>query len=139
MELIERFLKYVSFDTQSSEEGEGCPSTDKQMVFARYLENELKAIGLEEVSLDEHGYLYATLPANTEREVPTIGFIAHIDTSPDYSGKDVKPRIVEQYDGGDIVLCAEEGIVTSPKQFPGIVGPCGRGFDCHGRPYLVGS
>ena len=72
MELIERFLKYVSFDTQSSEEGEGCPSTDKQMVFARYLENELKAIGLEEVSLDEHGYLYATLPANTEREVPTI-------------------------------------------------------------------
>ena len=118
MELIERFLKYVSFDTQSSEEGEGCPSTDKQMVFARYLENELKAIGLEEVSLDEHGYLYATLPANTEREVPTIGFIAHIDTSPDYSGKDVKPRIVEQYDGGDIVLCAEEGIVTSPKQFP---------------------
>ena len=118
MELIERFLKYVSFDTQSSEEGEGCPSTDKQMVFARYLENELKAIGLEEVSLDEHGYLYATLPSNTEREVPTIGFIAHIDTSPDYSGKDVKPRIVEQYDGGDIVLCAEEGIVTSPKQFP---------------------
>ena len=118
MELIERFLKYVGFDTQSSEEGEGCPSTDKQMVFARYLENELKAIGLEEVSLDEHGYLYATLPANTEREVPTIGFIAHIDTSPDYSGKDVKPRIVEQYDGGDIVLCAEEGIVTSPKQFP---------------------
>lgn len=87
MELIERFLKYVSFDTQSSEEGEGCPSTDKQMVFARYLENELKAIGLEEVSLDEHGYLYATLPANTEREVPTIGFIAHIDTSPDYSGR----------------------------------------------------
>ena len=118
MELIERFLKYVSFDTQSNEEGEGCPSTDKQMVFARYLENELKAIGLEDVSLDEHGYLYATLPANTERDVPTIGFIAHIDTSPDCSGKDVKPRIVEQYDGGDIVLCAEERIVTSPKQFP---------------------
>ena len=83
-----------------------------------YLENELKAIGLEDVSLDEHGYLYATLPANTERDVPTIGFIAHIDTSPDCSGKDVKPRIVEQYDGGDIVLCAEERIVTSPKQFP---------------------
>lgn len=118
MELIERFLKYVSFDTQSNEEGEGCPSTDKQMVFARYLENELKAIGLEDVSLDEHGYLYATLPANTEHDVPTIGFIAHIDTSPDCSGKDVKPRIVEQYDGGDIVLCAEERIVTSPKQFP---------------------
>lgn len=125
MVLIERFLKYVSFDTQSNEEGEGCPSTDKQMVFARYLENELKAIGLEDVSLDEHGYLYATLPANTERDVPTIGFIAHIDTSPDCSGKDVKPRIVEQYDGGDIVLCAEERIVTSPKQFPELLDHVG--------------
>ena len=118
MELVDRFLKYVGFDTQSSEEGETCPSTEEQMAFARYLEQELKDVGLADVSLDEHGYLFATLPANTDREVPTIGFIAHIDTSPDCSGKDVKPRIVEKYDGGDIVLSAEDGIVTSPKQFP---------------------
>lgn len=118
MELVERFLKYVSFDTQSSEEGAGCPSTDKQMVFARYLAEELAEVGLEDISLDEHGYLYATLPANTTAEIPTIGFIAHMDTAPDYSGKDVKPRIVEKYDGGDIVLSEADGIVTSPRYFP---------------------
>ncbi len=116
MKLTERFLKYVCFDTQSSEEGTGCPSTEKQMVFARYLEQELKDIGLQEVTLDEHGYLFATLPANTDKDVPVVGFIAHLDTSPDYSGANVNPRIVEKYDGGDIVL--SEGIVTSPRQFP---------------------
>ena len=125
MELVDRFLKYVGFDTQSSEEGETCPSTEKQMAFARYLEQELKDVGLADVSLDEHGYLFATLPANTDREVPTIGFIAHIDTSPDCSGKDVKPRIVEKYDGGDIVLSAEDVIVTSPKQFPELLDHVG--------------
>lgn len=118
MELVERFLKYVSFDTQSSEEGGGCPSTEKQMTFARYLEQELIEVGLEDVSLDEHGYLYATLPSNTDKQVPVIGFIAHIDTSPDCSGHGVRPRIVERYDGGDIVLSAADGIVTSPRQFP---------------------
>lgn len=118
MELVERFLRYVSFDTQSSEEGTGCPSTDKQMVFARYLAEELVEVGLEDVSLDEHGYLYATLPANTTAEIPTVGFIAHMDTAPDYSGKDVKPRIVRKYDGGDIVLSEADGIVTSPRNFP---------------------
>ena len=125
MELVARFLKYVGFDTQSSEEGQGCPSTEKQMAFARYLEQELKGIGLEEVELDGHGYLYATLPANTEEDVPTVGFIAHIDTSPDCSGKDVKPRIVEHYDGGDIVLSAEDGIVTSPTHFPELLDHVG--------------
>ncbi len=125
MELVERFLRYVSFDTQSDEDGKGCPSTDKQMAFARHLADELKAEGLEDVSLDGHGYLYATLPANTGREVPAIGFIAHIDTSPDCPGKDVKPRIVERYDGTDIVLCAEEGIVTSPAQFPELLDHVG--------------
>ncbi len=111
-------MRYVSFDTQSDEEGKGCPSTEKQMTFARYLEKELRDIGLEEVSLDGNGYLFATLPANTEREVPVVGFIAHMDTSPDCPGGGVKPRVVERYDGTDIVLCAAEGIVTSPKQFP---------------------
>ena len=117
MTLVERFLKYVSFDTQSSEEGTSTPSTDKQMVFAHYLKSELEELGLEEIELDEHGYLYATLPANTDKVVPTIGFIAHMDTSPDCSGANVNPRIVEAYDGSDITLCAEEGIILSPDQF----------------------
>lgn len=116
MDIVERFLKYVSFDTQSSEETGTTPSTEKLRVFAEYLKEELLREGLQEVELDELGYLYATLPANTEKQVPTIGFIAHIDTSPDASGKDVKPRIVENYDGSDIVL--SEGIVTSPTKFP---------------------
>ena len=116
MNIVERFLNYVSFDTQSSEETGTTPSTEKQRVFAEYLKEELLREGLQEVELDELGYLYATLPANTEKQVPTIGFIAHMDTSPDASGKDVKPRIVENYDGSDIVL--SEGIVTSPTKFP---------------------
>ena len=118
MTLVERFLKYVSFDTQSSDESGVTPSTDKQMVFARYLKTELEELGLEDIELDEHGYLYATLPANTDKSVPTIGFIAHMDTSPDCSGANVNPRIIENYDGADIVLCAEEGIILSPAQFP---------------------
>ena len=118
MTLVERFLKYVSFDTQSNEESGTTPSTPGQMVFAEYLKEELETLGLEEVSLDDNGYLYATLPANVEGNAPVVGFIAHMDTSPDMSGKDVKPRIVPAYDGGDITLCAEEGIVLSPAQFP---------------------
>ena len=118
MTLVERFLKYVSFDTQSSEETNVTPSTPGQMVFAKYLKEELESLGLQEVSLDDNGYLYATLPANMDEAVPVVGFIAHMDTSPDMSGKDVAPRIVENYDGKDIVLCSEENIVLSPAQFP---------------------
>ena len=118
MTLTERFLKYVSFDTQSSEDATTCPSTEKQFRLAEYLRDELTALGLTEVELDAHGYLYATLPANTAKPVPTIGFIAHMDTSPDASGKDVRPRIVKAYDGGDIILDAEAGIITSPRKFP---------------------
>ena len=118
MTLIERFLKYVSFDTQSNEESGVTPSTPGQMVFAKFLKEELESLGLEEVTLDENGYLFATLPPNTDKPVPTIGFIAHIDTSPDMSGKDVKPRIVPDYDGKDIMLCAEENIILSTAQFP---------------------
>ncbi len=116
MTLIERFLNYVKFDTQSAEESQTVPSTSKQLIFAKYLCDELKAEGLEDVEMDDMGYIYATLPANTKKKVPTIGFISHYDTSPDCSGKDVKPRIVENYDGGDILL--SEGIVSSPKKFP---------------------
>ena len=93
MTLVERFLKYVSFDTQSSEETEVTPSTPGQMVFARYLKEELEALGLEDITLDEHGYLFATLPANVDKQLPTVGFIAHMDTSPDAFSRTV-PRIV---------------------------------------------
>lgn len=118
MTIVERFLKYVSFDTQSDDASGVTPSTAKQFVFAEYLKEELISIGMEDVELDELGYLYATLPANTDKPVPTIGFIAHMDTSPDCSGKDVKPRIVKNYDGTDIVLDAEAGIVTTVEKFP---------------------
>lgn len=119
-EIVERFLKYVGFDTQSSEEAEGkCPSTEKQLRLAEYLVEELKEMGMQEVEMDAHGYVYATLPASEGlEEVPVVGFIAHMDTSPDCSGADVKPRIIENYDGTDIVLDDAEGIVTRVSQFP---------------------
>ena len=118
MNLTERFLKYVKFDTQSDELTNLTPSTPGQMVFAQALERELRAMGLEDISLDDNGYLMATLSANISREVPTVGFIAHLDTSPDMSGKNVNPRIVENYDGGDIVLNKENDIVLRPSEFP---------------------
>ena len=119
-EIVNRFLKYVSFDTQSSEEAEGrCPSTEKQLRLAEYLVEELKEIGMQEVEMDAHGYVFATLPASEGmEEVPVVGFIAHMDTSPDCSGADVRPRIIESYDGTDIVLDEAEGIVTRVSQFP---------------------
>lgn len=125
MTIVERFLKYVSFDTQSAEDAETTPSTEKQWTLARFLKEELEGIGLTEVEIDEHAYVYATLPANTDEAVPTVGFIAHMDTSPDCSGKDVKPRIVKNYDGGDIVLDEAAGIVTSPKKFPELLDHVG--------------
>ena len=112
-------MKYVSFDTQSCEENEAeCPSTEKQFALARYLKSELESLGLEDVEMDAHAYVYATLPANTQKTVPTIGFIAHMDTSPDCSGANVKPRIIQNYDGSDIVLNAELGVTTCVSQFP---------------------
>ena len=125
MTIVERFLKYVSFDTQSAEDSETTPSTEKQWILARFLKEELEGIGLTEVEIDEHAYVYATLPANTDEAVPTVGFIAHMDTSPDSSGKDVHPRIVKNYDGGDIVLDEAAGIVTSPKKFPELLDHVG--------------
>jgi tripeptide aminopeptidase len=119
MDLVERFLGYVKVDTQSDEQTGLTPSTPGQMEFAQQLRDELVAIGLSDVELDGNGYLYATLPANTQRtDVPTVGFIAHMDTSPDMNGKGVSPRIVKAYDGGDIVLNEERHIVLSPKAYP---------------------
>lgn len=118
MNLVDRFLQYVKYDTQSDELTNLWPSTPGQMIFAQYLESELTQLGLTEISLDENGYLMATLPANTDKPVPTIGFIAHLDTSPDLSGHHVSPRIVTAYEGGDIVLNSEKDIVLSPREFP---------------------
>lgn len=118
MTVVDRFLKYVKFDTESSTETGTTPSTPGQMVLARELEKELHEIGLEDISLDEKGYIMATLPANTDKEVPTIGFVAHMDTSPDLTGKDVNPQIVKNYDGKDIILNKDLNIVLSPNDFP---------------------
>ena len=125
MDITERFLSYVAFDTQSSEESTTTPSTHKQFALATHLVDELKGLGLTEVEMDSMGYVYATLPANTDEPVPTIGFIAHMDTSPDASGADIKPRIVKAYDGKDLVLDAEAGIVTDVKTFPELLDHVG--------------
>ena len=139
MNLVERFLRYVSFDTQSDDNSGVTPSTPKQMIFAQYLKNELEALGLEDIELDEFGYLYATLPGNTDKEVPTIGFIAHMDTSPDMSGAGVTPRIVHNYDGSDIVLCEEENIVLAPSQFPELLDHKGEDLIVTNGKTLLGA
>ncbi len=118
MKLTERFLDFVKFDTQSDELTNMTPSTPGQMEFAQYLKSLLEQMNLEDVSLDQNGYLFATLPSNIDREVPTIGFIAHMDTSPDMSGRRVNPRIVKNYDGEPIVLNQEKKIILSPEEFP---------------------
>ncbi|MBQ8969398.1 MAG: peptidase T [Bacteroidaceae bacterium] len=138
--LVERFLKYVSFDTQSSEECETeCPSTAKQFCLAEYLRDELTALGLQDVEVDEHAYVYATLPANTTKTVPTIGFIAHMDTSPDCSGQDVTPRIIHNYNGTDIVLNEAEGIVTRVEQFPELLQHVGEDLIVTDGTTLLGA
>jgi tripeptide aminopeptidase len=116
MEIAERFINYTKFDTQSSEDSDSVPSTAKQLEFAKYLKEELESEGLSDIEMDDMGYIYATLKANTKKEIPTIGFISHYDTSPDCSGKDIKAHIVKNYKGGDIELST--GIISSPKKFP---------------------
>lgn len=116
--VLQRFLKYIKIDTQSNEVSETCPSTAKQFDFAKTLEAELKQLGLSDVSLDENGYLMATLPSNIEKKVPIIGFIAHMDTSPDMSGANINPRIINNYDGSDIILDKENDVIISNTDFP---------------------
>ncbi len=137
--VVDRFLKYVSFDTQSDETTEVTPSTAKQMVLAKALQQELQEMGLKDITLDEHAYLMATLPANTDKQLPTIGFIAHLDTSPDMSGENVQPRIVKNYDGKDIVLCAEESITLSPKDFPELLDHIGEDLIVTNGKTLLGA
>lgn len=117
-EIIERFTSYVKIDTQSNENSEKTPSTEGQLTLANMLVEELKSIGMEEVTIDENGYVMATLPANTDKEVPTIGFLAHIDTATDFTGKNVNPQVVEDFDGNQIILNKEQNIILSPADFP---------------------
>ncbi|WP_110928214.1 peptidase T [Bacillus massiliglaciei] len=118
--IINRFTAYVKMDTQSNEESKTTPSTPGQLDLARYLVNELKEIGMEEVSMDENGYVMATLPSTTEKEVPVIGFLAHVDTATDFTGKNVKPQLIENYDGKDIPL--NEHVTMKLSDFPALSG-----------------
>lgn len=138
LNLIERFFKYVSFDTQSSEETGTTPSTPGQRVLALELVKEMEAIGLEDISLDDRCYLMATLPANTDKKIPAIGFIAHLDTSPDMSGKDVQPRIVN-YEGGDIPLSIEDNVILSPAMFPELLDYVGQEIIVTNGKTLLGA
>ena len=117
-EMVERFITYVKVDTQSNEQSTTCPTTSGQLTLAHMLVDELKQIGMQEVTVDENGYVMATLPSNTDKEVPTIGFLAHMDTATDFSGANVQPQFVENYDGKDIILNAQLNVIMSPKDFP---------------------
>lgn len=109
------------------------------MVFAEYLKTELESLGLEDITLDEHAYLFATLPANTDKDIPVIGFIAHLDTSPDMTGKNVSPHIVSNYDGKDLILCAEENIISSPSKFPELLNHIGEDLIVTDGKTLLGA
>lgn len=139
MNITERFLKYVSFTTTSDENTNMTPSTPGQMIFAKYLVDELKSIGLTEVDVDKNGYVMATLPANIQKEVPTIGFIAHMDTSPDMSGKNPKPRVVANYDGNNIVLNEEKAIVLETAKYPEILQYIGQDIVVTDGTTLLGA
>ena len=115
--IIDRFVSYIKVDTQSDPNSDTTPSTEKQWDLVNQLVEELKEIGMEDVTVDDNAYIMATLPSNVEHEVPTIGFVAHFDTSPDFSGTNVNPQIIENYDGGDIILNKEENIILSPNYF----------------------
>ncbi len=138
MNVIDRFLRYVKFDTQSDDETNMTPSTPGQMEFAKYLKGELEQMRLEDISLDDNGYLMATLPANCDKDIPVVGFIAHLDTAPDMSGKHVNPRIVN-YQGGDIVLNEEQKIVLSPEEFPEMLNYLGQDLIVTDGTTLLGA
>lgn len=129
-EMIHRFTSYVKVDTQSNENSDTCPSTPGQLTLANQLVKELESIGMTEVTIDENGYVMATLPANTEKKIPTIGFLAHVDTATDFTGKGVNPQIVENYDGKDILLNKEKQIILSPEKFPSLL-------DCKGHTLIT--
>jgi len=137
--VVDRFIKYAKIDTQSDENSDQTPSTLKQFNLAKEIERELIEMGMTDVSLDNNCYLMATLPANTDEHVPTIGFIAHLDTSPDMSGENVRPRIVQQYDGEDILLNEEQNIVLSPNDFPELLNYVGEDLIVTDGTTLLGA
>ena len=137
MDIAERFINYTKFDTQSAQDSQTVPSTPKQLIFAQYLKKELEDEGLKDVEMDEMGYIYATLPGNTDKDVPTIGFIAHYDTALDASGANIKARVVSNYDGGDIEL--SPGIVSSPKKFPELLAHKGEDIIVTDGTTLLGA
>lgn len=128
--VVERFLKYVTYDTQSNEDSQTVPSTSKQIDFAKVLAKELQDIGLSDVSLDNNGYIMATLKSNCDKNIPTVGFIAHMDTSPDMSDENVKPKIIENYSGQNIILNSENNVILSPADFPELL-------DCIGKSLIT--
>jgi tripeptide aminopeptidase len=123
--ILDRFLRYVAVDTQSCEESESQPSSAKQLTLLAMLRDELRAMGVE-AEMDEYGYVMGRIPANTDKQVPKLGFIAHVDTSPDASGADIKPQIIENYDGGDIALKGVPGLFLKPSEFPEMLGHKGK-------------
>ncbi|MDE6393240.1 MAG: peptidase T [Muribaculaceae bacterium] len=139
MTVTDRFLDFVKFDTQSDELTNMTPSSPGQMEFAKYLKAVLLGMGLEDVTLDDYGYLFATLPANTDKDVPVVGFIAHMDTSPDMSGRHVNPRIVRNYDGTPIVLNEAEGVILGPDEFPELSGYVGNDLIVTDGTTLLGA
>lgn len=139
MNIVDRFIKYARIDTQSDESSTQTPSTQKQFNLAKEVEKEMIEMGLTDVSLDNNCYLMATLPANTSKKIPTIGFIAHFDTSPDMSGENVNPRIVKNYDGNDIVLNSEKNIVLSPADFPELLAHTGEDLIVTDGTTLLGA
>ena len=134
----ERFIRYVQIETKSNRDVETCPSSPGQFVFARKLVEELKQIGLQDVTLDDNCYVMATLPSNVEKQVPVFGLIAHMDTSPDMSGENVNPQIIPNYDGGNIVLNKASGIVLDVETFPEVKEYAGAGTDHHRWHYPLG-
>ena len=136
--ILDRFLRYVSVDTQSDENSESQPSSAKQLDLLRMLRDELTAMGVE-ATLDEYGYVMATLPSNIDRKVPVVGFIAHVDTSPDASGANVRPQIIENYDGGDIALKGVPGLFLKPSEFPELLAHKGETIITTDGPTLLGA
>jgi len=137
MDITERFIRYTQFDTQSAEDSETVPSTSKQLIFAKYLKEELEHEGLRDVEMDEKGYIYATLPSNTKKKTPTIGFISHYDTALDASGANVKARVIKNYDGGDIEL--RPGMISSPTKFPELLAHKGEDIIVSDGTTLLGA
>ncbi len=137
--VVERFIRYARIDTQSDESSLSCPSTEKQFKLARLLEKEMEELGLSEISLDDNGYLMATLPSNSNKKLPVAGFISHMDTSPDMSGTDVSPEIVENYNGKDIILNKKDNIILSPADFPELTDYIGDTIICTNGKTLLGA